>query len=310
MTRTISKLRTHVLLFLATTFSVFFAGAGYSGTLDVNAGVIAFLRSLGGGWRFAIPLLAILLCHEFGHYIAARIHRVPASLPYFIPAPMLSPFGTMGAVIAMPDRIRSRNALLDIGAAGPLCGIAVAIPVLLFGLATSRVEVLDGPYLQEGQSLLYLAMKRVVLGPIPAGSDVSLNATAFAGWVGLFVTAINLIPVSQLDGGHIAYALFGEAQDTYAIWLHRGLFVAFLFNVGKFVVPAVMHGTSVGTAIGNSIFYLFWFGLLALIRWRSGQNHPPTDAGELSSTRRLVAGGCLVLFVLLFMPTPWAELGG
>jgi membrane-associated protease RseP (regulator of RpoE activity) len=258
------------------------------------------------GWRFAVPLLAILLAHEFGHYVAARLHRVRVSLPYFIPVPFIAPFGTMGAIIAMPDRIRSRRALFDIGAAGPLAGLVVTLPVLVIGLSTSEVTRNELPYVLEGQSLFYWAMKRVVLGPLDEGFDVQMNETAFAGWAGLFVTAINLIPVGQLDGGHIAYALFGTKQDRYARLLHLGLLGVFGYNVARFVIPALLEGTSLSTAISNSTFYLLWFLLLGFLRRQTGVNHPPTDDDVLPIGRRVGAWACLALFLLLFMPTPFA----
>jgi membrane-associated protease RseP (regulator of RpoE activity) len=221
------RYRTNLALFILTVCSVFFMGAIYE--LPKNASFADALRALPHGYKFAVPLLAILVTHELGHYIAARKHGVPASLPYFIPLPLLSPWGTMGAVITMQERIRSRNALLDIGASGPLAGLAVALPIWCIGIATSHVGVLEGgTYSQEGQSLLYLALKRLFVGPIPAGSDLYMNSFAFAGWVGALVTMINLVPVGQLDGGHIAYALFGERHDRYAEWIHRALLFAFI----------------------------------------------------------------------------------
>ncbi len=249
------------------------------------------------GWTFAVPLLAILLTHEFGHYFAARAHHVPASLPYFIPLPFVGLFGTMGAVISMPERIRSRNALLDIGAAGPLAGMAVAIPVLVIGLSQSPVHEVSGHGLLEGQCLLYSLLKHVVLGPIPAGHDVFLTNTALAGWVGLLITMLNLIPIGQLDGGHIAYALFGERHNRIGSFLHVGLLGAFGYNVA-------MYGSTV-----PGMVWVVWFGLLWLLKALSGGVwHPPTDHGvELSPGRRIVAMACLVLFVLLFMPTPMRE---
>ncbi|NUP12133.1 MAG: site-2 protease family protein [Polyangiaceae bacterium] len=301
--------RLNLVLFLVTVVAVFFSGAAYAGAYSPSSSLSDLVRGLWKGYPFAVPLLAILLFHEFGHYIAARLHRVKASLPYFIPAPLLNPFGTMGAVIAMPERIRSRNALLDIGAAGPLAGLVVAIPVLWIGLAGSHVGALDGPYVQEGQSLLYVGMKRLVLGPIPAGHDVMMSPTALAGWTGLFVTALNLIPVGQLDGGHVAYALFGSKQDRYAAMIHVGLLVVAGLNLVRFLVPVMQNGGDRWQAIGNSSFYVVWFVLLALMRWRTGMNHPPTDDTTLSPVRKLVAGLCLVLFALLFMPTPWATYG-
>ncbi|MBL8744305.1 MAG: site-2 protease family protein [Myxococcales bacterium] len=302
-----ASVRTNIVLFAITVVSVFFAGAGYESALPEEPALVPILRALPSGYKFAVPLLVILLVHEFGHYIAARLHSVEASLPYFIPAPMLNPFGTMGAVIAMPDRIRSRSALLDIGAAGPLAGLVVAIPVTMVGLATSKVEVLSGPYDQEGQSLLYALLKLLVLGPIPPGSDVSMNATAFAGWTGLFVTALNLIPVGQLDGGHIAYALFGPVQNRIAAAVHGGLLLVFGYNLWHFVWPAYQAGASLEVPISNSTFYVVWFVLLALMRWRAGVNHPPYDGGTLSPGRKAIAVISLALFVMLFMPTPWAS---
>jgi membrane-associated protease RseP (regulator of RpoE activity) len=301
--------RVNGLLFAATVLAVFFAGAAIDGAIPKDAGFLGVVRVLHKGYRYAVPLLAILLFHEFGHYIAARLHRVRASLPYFIPAPFVNPFGTMGAVIAMPERIRSRNALLDIGAAGPLAGLVIALPVLAYGLATSDVGPVELPYSKEGDSLLYLAMKRIFIGPIPDGHDVHLNAVAFAGWTGLFVTALNLIPVGQLDGGHIAYALLGPKQDRLATFIHAGLLVVAGINLAVFVLPAARGGGDVGEAIGNSTFYVLWFFLLAAIRWRTGMNHPPTDDATLSPRRRGVAALSLAFFVLLFMPTPWAQYG-
>lgn len=290
--------RVHLALFVATLVSLFVAGALQvypKGEPFSLAGLIVHLPS---GWTFAVPMMTILLCHEFGHYFAARAHRVPASLPYFIPLPFLSPFGTMGAVISMPDRIRSRNALMDIGASGPLAGLAVALPVLAFGLSRSPVIETSGGWV-EGQSLLYLALKRVVLGPIPDGHDVLLNPTAFAGWAGLFVTVLNLLPIGQLDGGHIGYALFGPRQNRIAKVLHGALPLAFVYNVVRF------------RSIEPGLIWLVWFVLLALLTRATGGNHPPTESPDevLTPARRFIGLVCLTLFVLLFMPTPLRNAG-
>ncbi len=287
----------NLALFAATVVTVFMAGAQYTG------------GSLLSGWTFAVPLLLILLFHEFGHWIAARIHRVDASLPFFIPLPYLSPFGTMGAVIAMRGRIRSRNALLDIGAAGPLAGMVVAVPVMIIGLYLSAVKpVSPGFYIQEGQGLLYLALKRLVVGPIPAGHDVFLHPTAMAGWAGFLVTMINMLPWGQLDGGHIAYALFGPRQNHFAKFVRYALIPLFLFNLAKFLIP-IYSGASqmpLGLAISNSSFWIVWFFVTFAIGRFSGREHPPTDDNSLSPGRRWLAAGTLLMFVLLFMPTPWA----
>src|SRR5512142_898 len=178
---------------------------------------------LTDGLSFSIPLVAILLCHEMGHYIAARIHRVPASLPFFVPLPPQLGFGTMGALI-LQSRTSDRRKLIDIGAAGPLAGLIVAIPVLAYGLHLSPV----GPSMggtQEGNSILYAVLKRLVCGMwLPdRGIDVNLHPMAFAGWAGLLVTMLNLIPISQLDGGHVAIAFFGNAYGRASQFLRRML---------------------------------------------------------------------------------------
>jgi len=232
---------------------------------------------------------------------------VPASLPYFLPLPVIVP-GTLGAVIAMRDRIRSRNALLDIGAAGPIAGLVVAIPVLAWGLSLS--QVMPNPetgYQQEGQSLLYVALKYLVVGPIPAGHDVWLHPTAFAGWFGLLLTMVNLLPWGQLDGGHIAYALVGERHHAIARWLRRALLLVFVFNLLRFGLP-VLAGTSTMSplyVVMNSMSWLVWYFVLGLLsKLSGGSEHPPFEPGPLSPARRAVAWFCLVLFVVLFMPAP------
>ena len=304
--------RRNLILFALTVVSVFYVGAVYSIPDDPRSFVEQILdfQFLIRGAPFAVPLLAILVTHEFGHFFAARFHRVPASFPYFIPFP-LPPFGTMGAVIAMRGAIRSRNALLDIGASGPLAGLVVAIPALIWGLANSQVNPhgVSG-YTQEGQSLLYWFLKRVVVGPIPEGYDVWLHPTAFAGWAGLFLTMINLMPWGQLDGGHIAYALIGERHHRFADWFHRGLLGLFAVNLAHFVLPVLLKRSDLelGMAIGNSTFWLVWFVVLMVIGTLSGgSRHPPYEPGELSPLRKVVGWFSLLLFLLLFMLTPFAS---
>lgn len=257
------------------------------------------------GWVFSVPLLAILLAHELGHFVAARLHRVPVSPPYFIPMP-LSLLGTMGAVIQMKGQITSRNALLDIGAAGPIAGFVVAIPVLVAGLLASPIEPLptDTPYLIEGRSLLYLGLLRALKGPIAPGDDVFLSPTAFAGWAGLLVTMINLIPVAQLDGGHVAYALLGRAQDSWSERWRKGL-PALAVGVSLFYV-AFAYVTGDPSAAEKDwdagLPWLVWAGALYVLTRVGGAEHPPVNDEPLSPVRRLVAVGTLALFVLLFMP--------
>lgn len=302
--------RKNLILFAVTVYTVFLAGANWS-TLGAERSWWKDLTDpgfLARGTSFAVPLLAILITHEFGHFFAARRHRVSASFPYFIPCPLMP--GTFGAVIAMPDRIRSRNALLDIGASGPLAGLAIALPILAWGLSHS--EVLENQatgYILEGQSLLYSLLKRAVVGPIPEGYDVWLHPTALAGWFGLLLTMINLLPWGQLDGGHIGYALLGERQHAVARWFRYSLLGLFGYNLISAGLP-VLLGTSERSlefVLLSSVFWLVWFFVLGLLSLVSGgSKHPPYEPGELSPKRQAVAWLCLILFVLLFMPTPIA----
>lgn len=297
----------NLALFLATVFSVFEVGQIWNGG-EPQPGLKGWLS----GWPFAVPLLAILVSHELGHYIAARIHRVPASLPYFIPLPKVSPFGTFGAVIVMPKRIRSANALLDIGAAGPLAGMVFAIPLMLWGLSLSTVgpRATEG-YIQEGQSLLYWLLKLAVFGPIPADQDVHVHPTALAAWVGFLVTFLNLLPFGQLDGGHVAYALLGKRQNRVARFAHFVPLVLILYNFWTFVLPIVKRSRAGALPPGSwnpisaATVWIGIFVLLSVMRALSGADHPPVDHPELSPARRIVAVITLVVLVLVFMPSPW-----
>jgi membrane-associated protease RseP (regulator of RpoE activity) len=260
--------------------------------------------TLVGGWAYSVPLMTILLSHELGHYIAAKLHRVPASPPYFIPLP-LPPLGTMGAVILMPDRIRSRNALLDIGAAGPLAGLVVALPVLAYGLSISPVQALPEAYVMEGRSLLYSALIHAIKGPIPEGHDVVLSATAFAGWAGLLVTMLNLIPALQLDGGHVAHALLGDRHEQISRTLRRLLLPLAVFVTVWYGLPPFAEGKRGWALYGEAqagVPWLVWFAVLNAMSRMSPREHPPTDPGALSPMRRRVALFTLSLCVLLFMP--------
>lgn len=292
----------HLVLFLATVVSMQLTAMSLIGEV---AG-----HSLFGYAAYqALSLVGILLVHELGHYIAARLHGVPASPPYFLPLPFVGLFGTLGAVITMSGRIRSRKALLDIGAAGPLAGMIVAVPVLYFGLQLSEVTPRSTEnYMQEGQSILYWLMKRVVFGPLSPEQDVQLHPMALAGWGGFFLTMINLLPWGQLDGGHIAFALFGARQHAFARWFRRGLLLAFAYNLYVFVVPVLLHQSplSLSKALMNCSFWLMWYGVTGLMARFSGEDHPPFEPGPLGLGRQIVAAFCLVLFVLLFLPTPLA----
>lgn len=291
-----------LLLFLATVASVFLTGfLAWQNDPDTPSAWVA-------GVQLTVALLGILLAHEFAHYAFARWHKVPASLPMFIPLPLLSPFGTMGAVIVMKGRIKSRNALLDIGASGPLAGMVVALGVLVYGLMTSPVKPLGEGGVQEGQCLLYWLIKLAVLGRIPPGHDVFLNPIAFAGWTGLFVTMLNLFPIGQLDGGHVAYALFGPEQNRYARVVRFSVLGLLPINVALFALRGLSDGNwreGALTGLQAGVPWVFFFLMLTLMARFSGSDHPPTNDDRLSPGRKAIAIFTLILFALLFMPTPW-----
>ena len=271
----------------------------------------ASVEELARGWTFSVPLMAILLSHEFGHYIAGRLHGVDISPPFFIPMPIFL-LGTMGAVIRMRGAIRSRNALLDVGAAGPIAGFIVAIPVVLFGVAESDVRALaeviepGQTYIIEGRSLFYSGLIYALKGPMPDGHDIWLTPTALAGWAGLLVTMINLVPVGQLDGGHIAYALFGRRQNRWSertrhLLLVLGVAVGGLYGLNAMVAGA--DASEIAGELGAGVHWLVWAGLLWVMAKVSGRDHPPTSEEPLTPIRRGLAWGSLFLFAMLFMPS-------
>jgi membrane-associated protease RseP (regulator of RpoE activity) len=248
---------------------------------------------LVAGGMFSACFMAILLAHEGGHYLAARLHREDVSLPFFLPGPPLFPLpGTFGAFIRLRAPVASRKALLDIGAAGPLAGLAVALPVLLLGLSLSAVGPIREGGLYEGNSLLYLLAKRLVHGPIPAGHDVFLHPVAMAGWWGILITALNLFPVGQLDGGHVAYALLRARAPA----LNRAVFGGLL---------GLALGLFAFRGLGQAGSWVLWIALLVLM----GIEHPPMGdpAERLGPLRRAAGFACLGLFLLTFTPVPMSE---
>ncbi len=288
--------RTNLWLFLATIASVFVTG--FYGA--IAGGDSARVAAVHGG-KFVGALLTILVAHELGHYIAARIHKVDASLPYFIPLPIVSPFGTMGAVIRMRGTIPTRRALLDIGAAGPLAGLAFAIPMYLWGAAHSSFRPIGiDRGIELGDSVLLHLLDRLAgAGEAPPGMELTLSPIAFAAWTGMFVTMINLLPVGQLDGGHVAYALFGPRQDRFAQLVHRSVLAFFFVSLGSFLVRDVRAGLGLhhlGTHLGNSLFWLVWFEVLAILGALASKGPSRAEAATLSiRTRALATLGLAVL---------------
>ena len=291
-------------LFLVTLLSVLYVGAQneldpgmIEGLGDLEFLVLPLLH-IHRGLPFAGTLLGILLAHELSHYFVARRYGSPVSLPYFIPMPF-SIIGTMGALIVQRAPMRNRKALFDIGIAGPLGGLIIAIPLLILGLALSSVgpppPPIDGFIIfQEGNSLLYLGLKYLVFGRIlPSnGVDVWLHPVAFAAWAGLLVTMINLIPVGQLDGGHASYALLGRRA----------------WGFGYLVIAAMVAWGGWLFVSGNGAwgFWMTW-GFLNMV---VNRRHPPPvdDATKLGWPRIMLGLFMLVIFILLFMPAPMQQI--
>jgi len=304
-----TKVWGNVLFFILTVLSVMFTGAvSYAGDIPTNP--TDWFSFMLNGLPFAVALMAILVCHEFGHYLAGKYHKTVVTLPFFIPFP-LSLFGTMGAFIQLKEPPKNRRILLDIGIAGPLAGLIVAVPILLLGLYLSPVEripfQLPIGQIFEGNSILYLLLKYIATGqllpqpfnyasldpilywfryfftgsPLPAGGlDVTLHPIAWAGWAGLLVTALNLIPAGQLDGGHIMYVLMGKRTLR--------------------LLPFIL-----GVLVLLGFAWSGWWFWAALIFFLGRIHAEPLDQiTPLDQKRKALAIVGIVVFFLVFMPVP------
>jgi len=311
-----AKIWVNILLLVLTFFSVLVTGASFSYEGSMPTTFMETLSFILSGIPFTLSLLAILLAHEFGHYLAGRYHKTNVTLPYFIPFPF-SYFGTMGAFIQMKEPPKNRRIMLDIGIAGPLAGLIVAIPVLLLGLSLSEVETL--PYrlqigqIFEGNSLLYLFLKYIVHGellphplthygaepfvywvkyfftgmPLPRGGlDVTLHPIAWAGWAGLLVTAINLIPAGQLDGGHLIYVLLGKRASR--------------------LIPFVL----IGLMILGFVWYGWWIWAVLILLLGRFYADPLDQITQLDRRRKLIAILGIIIFFLVFTPVPLVQITG
>lgn len=267
----------HLLLFVITFLTTIIAGA-------MQLGINIFEEPLRAieGLPFAATLMTILLVHEFSHYIASKKNNTEATLPYFIPAPSI--VGTFGAFIKMKSPIVTRKALIDIGASGPIAGFIVSVFACISGLSMSKVinlQQMEGG-LSLGNSLLFSFLSWAALGVTPDEYDILLHPVAFAGWIGLFVTSINLLPIGQLDGGHISFAVFGEKHRNISIFM-----VLFLMFLGLFSWEG----------------WVLWSILMLIL----GIKHPPVIYWEtpLSSNRRFISILCLIIFIITFVPYPF-----
>lgn len=323
-----SRIIINIILFILTIFSVMLTGADIPPEAIPADGVVTmpiFLRYIFTGWPFALSMLGILFAHEMGHYLACRYYKVPATLPFFIPAPFISPLGTLGAFIMMRGIPKNKRILFDVGIAGPLAGLVIAIPVLFYGLSISQLGPINHPAegfsgFLEGNSIFYLFSKYLVFGrllpepastgglstamywlryfltahPIPFGGiDVQLHSVALAGWAGLLVTALNLVPVGTLDGGHVAYGLFGErARKLFPFMIGLLITLSFLPVLLSLSLDAFNYSWLLW------VFILFWLGNV--------RSQPLDDITTLDPNRRILGIFILIVFVLLFTPIPMA----
>lgn len=267
----------HILLLILTFLTTTFFGAMMEGGDPLT------FYGLKKGLPYSISLMGVLFVHEMGHFITSRYYGVRVTFPYFIPAPNL--IGTFGAFIKMKSPIPNKRILFDIGFAGPFAGFIASIIALYFGIKTSKV-IPQHPGFPEGIALgTNLAMEiiiKIVKGNIPQGYDILLGPVAFAGWLGLLVTAMNLIPVGQTDGGHIFYSVIGRGHYFFAF-----LFVIGLIILGTYVWPG----------------WLFWALILVLI----GMSHPPVINPfiPLDRKRILLFFVAVIIFILSFSPSPF-----
>lgn len=266
---------------------------------------------IGGGPYFAGTLMGILLCHELGHYVVGRRRGAEVSLPYFIPLPPGISLGTLGAVIRMRKPITDRNILFDVGAAGPIAGLVVAIPLLVLGLSMSEVGPLPPDTMIEGNSILYLGIKYVMFGRwLPGdGVDVQLHPMAHAAWVGLLITAINLMPIGQLDGGHIAKSVLGDRHEKLSARLNIVLPLVGLGIGTVMFIVALDAGQGVLDAMwyaSNGIIpWCIWGVLLGVMRRQAGEYHPAVTETPLDPGRRRQAILMAIIFVLVVTPVPF-----
>jgi membrane-associated protease RseP (regulator of RpoE activity) len=307
------RIRVHLGLFLATVYTTTVAGASMAGAFPPAQSVLDLLvvpftaishpSLLIEGLPFSVALLLILFVHEMGHYLASRKWQVRATLPYFIPFPFM--IGTLGAVIRIRSRIPNKRALLDIGTAGPIAGFVMSIVAIAVGLRFSETvqlsEILPGS-LSLGDSLVFSWLASVVVGELPAGTDLYMHPIAFAGWLGLFVTVLNLLPVGQFDGGHVVYAVFGGRVHQLLSRL-TVVFLALFWALGP------PYGW-IADLDALAWLQTRWPGWLVwiLIALALGLRHPPPfDSREgLNGWRQVIGFIALVVFVICFIPRPFS----
>ncbi|HAM51345.1 MAG TPA: hypothetical protein DCP92_11890 [Nitrospiraceae bacterium] len=297
----------HIVLFALTFFFTLVAGANFKG-VDITKNPSLIFKGLD----FSLTLMTILLGHELAHYLSARKHHIEATLPYFIPVPPLIPtIGTLGAFIKMRSPITTRRALIDVGASGPIAGFLLSVVVAVIGLSYSSVVPANEAKtsLGLGDSLLFSLLIRLVIGVPPESHEILLHPVAFAGWLGFFVTSLNLIPIGQLDGGHIAYAFLGKrhrllSRILVVILLIMG-FVAILQILGDVVKVSLPYEISHLVQKFPDLWagWAFWGAIMLVL----GIKHPPVMYWEIPLDRRRRFAGVIafIIFVITFTPSPF-----
>ncbi|GAB4291262.1 MAG: site-2 protease family protein [Myxococcota bacterium] len=299
----ISALILFFLTLLSTTLAGIDSSLPYSTELVKEYGDVGVYLC---GLKFSIPLLLILGAHEAGHFFMSRRYGIRSTPPYFIPAPYISPFGTLGAVIIMREKIADKRILFDIGAAGPYAGLIVGLPFLVFGIHLSDVvdfsTLNEGLIFVEGDSILYYILKLVIHGRLAGGKDILTHPFAMAGWFGMFITALNLLPVGQLDGGHIAYAIWGRGAHKLAGIIYRSFWalgIAGTFNYLLGELEILDRNEYLDVMAG----WLLW---ALIIKFAIGVYHPPVGGEEEPLDRARVVLGVIAIIVmfLTFPPIP------
>lgn len=267
----------NIVLFVVTAFTTTLVGALYAND-TFDSWILFFLR----GWVFSVPLMSVLVVHEMGHYLTARRRLLDVTPPYFIPA--IPPLGTFGAFIKIRSPIPDKKVLIEVGAWGPIAGAIVAIPLLMVGLFLSEIRPATGTSegFALGSSIILELLCLIRFGQFSFNAEILLHPTAMAAWFGLFVTAMNLLPIGQLDGGHVIYALFGRSRA----WLISLVVLGCLIPLGIFLWPGWLV-----------------FGLLSVIL---GLKHPPPLNPDvpLDKGGRVLGWAAILLFILSFIPVP------
>jgi membrane-associated protease RseP (regulator of RpoE activity) len=281
---------------VATVLSTLYAGSLWY-HIDLAANPLNVLQA----WPFTLAIMGVLGVHELGHYVMSRYHGVNATLPYFIPVPTL--IGTMGAVIKMKGRMPDRDALFDIGVAGPIAGLVATVAVTAVGLSLDPIAVPDAVQTSDQAVQIHLGFPPLMHGiawvvgqPLAYGEGLAVNPVVIGGWVGMFVTFLNLLPVGQLDGGHVLRAMAGEHQKRIAA-----------------LVPAVLFALAgylyfVADVAGNAVFIWVVWGLFAAVFAFVGPANPVRDE-PLDRRRALVGVATLLVGLLCFTPVPIAISG-